>query len=73
MNLGINNPLGEPPVDWTPIALIAFALLIVAELLVFRTITHNTDSRILNGIINGLSWVFAAALFLSGLVWIAFS
>ena len=59
--------------DWTPIALIAFALLIVAELLVFRTITHNTDSRILNGIINGLSWVFAAALFLSGLVWIAFS
>ena len=73
MNLGINNPLGELPVDWTPIALIAFALLIVAELVVFRTITHNTDSRILNGIINGLSWVFAAALFLSGLVWIAFS
>jgi hypothetical protein len=56
-------------VDWTPIAMIATALLMVAELLVFRTIT---DSRIFNGIVNGITWVFATVLFLFGVVWIAF-
>ena len=55
--------------DWTPIAMIATALLMVAELLVFRTIT---DSRIFNGIVNGITWVFATVLFLFGVVWIAF-
>lgn len=51
--------------DWTPITMIATALLMVAELLVFRTVT---DSRI----VNGLTWVLAAALFLFGFVWIAY-
>lgn len=57
--------------DWTSIGLIGFAVLMIADLLVFRIVfpPHTVESTLLR-IINGLTWVFAVFLLLVGFVWI---
>ena len=57
--------------DWTPIGLIGFAALMIADLLVFRLVLppHTVEGRVLR-IVNGLSWVVAVSLLIFGFAWI---
>ena len=54
--------------NWTAIGMIGFGALMMADLLVFRMVlpSHTAEGTLLR-IVNGLSWVFAAFLLLSGL------
>ena len=63
--------MGGTTVDWTPIGLIGFAVLMIADLLVFRMVLppHTVEGTLLR-IVNGLSWVFAVFLLLFGFAWI---
>jgi hypothetical protein len=58
-------------VDWTPIGLIALAVLMIADLLVFRIVLppHTVEGTLLR-IVNGLSWAVAVFLLLFGFAWI---
>jgi hypothetical protein len=64
---------GGRQVDWTPIALIGFAALMIADLLVFRMVLPSrTAEGMLLRVVNGLSWVFAVFLLLCGLALLFF-
>jgi hypothetical protein len=58
-------------VDWTPIGLIGLAVLIIADLSVFRIVLppHTVEGTLLR-VVNALSWVFAVVLLLFGFAWI---
>ena len=54
--------------DWTAIGLIAFAALIIADLMVFRFVfPPRTAESMIMRVVNGLAWVLAVFLFLGGL------
>ena len=57
--------------DWTPIYLIGFAALMIADLLVFRMVlpSHTVEGTLLR-VVNALSWAAAVFLLLFGLAWI---
>jgi hypothetical protein len=65
------NEDGRTTVDWTPIGLIALAVLMIADLLVFRIVLppHTVEGTLLR-IVNALSWAAAVFLLLFGLAWI---
>ena len=61
----------ENYVYWTPIWLIGFALLMIAELTVFRIVLpSHTAEGILLRIINAGAWIFAVLLLVIGAAWI---
>jgi hypothetical protein len=58
-------------VDWTPIGLIGFAALMIADLLLFRIVfpPHTAEGTLMR-VVNGLSWVFAVFLLVIAFAWI---
>jgi hypothetical protein len=62
---------GEIAVDWTPIFMIGFAVLMIADLLVFRMVLppHTVEGTLLR-VVNALSWAVAVFLLLFGFAWI---
>lgn len=64
------NEDGRPAVDWTPIALIAFAALTIADLLFFRVVfpPHTAEGALMR-VLNGLSWTFAVLLLVFAFAW----
>jgi hypothetical protein len=58
-------------VDWTPIGSIGFAVLMIADLLIFRIVlpSHTVEGTLLR-VVNALSWAAAVFLLLFGLTWI---
>lgn len=62
---------GRSTVDWTPIGLIGFAALMIADLLVFRIVfpPHTAEGTLMR-VVNGLSWVFAIFLLVFAFAWI---
>ena len=61
---------GEIAVDWTPIVMIGTAVLMIADLLVFRMVLppHTVEGTLLR-VVNALSWVFAVLLLLFAFAW----
>lgn len=57
--------------DWTPIGLIGLAVLMIADLLVFRMVLppHTVEGTLLR-IVNALSWAVAVFLLLFAFAWI---
>ena len=56
--------------NWTPVALIAVAVLMIADLLVFRMVLPlRTAEGAMLRVVNALSWVAAVFLLVLGLVW----